>query len=259
MKTTIRFICILSIISLLLSLSVNGKSTDYSWYIIKNGNDTPKFPNEAELVKTHGGYFIDEYAASTGDKKIYLTFDAGYENGNIEKTLDILKNENIPGAFFILSNIIYKNPDIINRMFNEGHEVCNHTKNHKNLSNLTDEEIKANLEALESLCLQRTGCQMKKYFRFPEGKFDERTIKIANSLNYKTFFWSLAYADWDNNKQLSEEKAINKLISNTHNGAVILLHPTSDTNVKILPKLIKKWREMGYSFGTLEELIERNG
>ena len=258
MKKAIRLISIIMIMSLIFSISVDAKSSDYSWYIIKNGEDTPSFPNEAKLVKQHGGYYIDEIAATKGEKIIYLTFDAGYENGNIEKTLDILLKENVPGAFFILSNIIYKNPEIIKRMFIEGHEVCNHTKNHKNMSNLTDDEMKANLEALEDLCFQATGYQMKKFFRFPEGRYDERTIKTANDLNYKTFFWSLAYADWDNNKQLSEQKAINKLIGNTHNGAIILLHPTSDTNVKILPELISRWKKMGYSFGKLEDLINRN-
>ena len=159
---------------------------------------------------------------------------------------------------FILANLLIKDPDIVKQMFEDGHLVCNHTKNHKNMSTLTNDEMRDNLLALEKLCKENTGYEMKKYFRFPEGKFSERTIKNANSLGYKTFFWSLAYADWDNSVKQSPDSAINKLIKNTHPGAVILLHPTSDINVEILPVLIEKWRNEGYSFGSLETLIERN-
>ena len=77
---------------------------------------------------------------------------------------------------------------------------------------------------------------------------------MAQELGYKTIFWSLAYADWDNNNQPDPDAAIKKLLDNTHPGAVILLHPTSATNAKILPELIRKWRELGYRFGTLDEL-----
>ena len=77
---------------------------------------------------------------------------------------------------------------------------------------------------------------------------------MAQSLGYKTVFWSFAYADWDNAKQPSEESAIKKILDNTHNGAIILLHPTSSTNAAILPRLIKEWRAMGYRFGSLDEL-----
>ena len=73
-------------------------------------------------------------------------------------------------------------------------------------------------------------------------------------MGYKTIFWSLAYADWDDRNQPKYSWAIEKLLENTHNGAVVLLHPTSKTNVEILPKLIDSWREKGYSFGNLDEL-----
>ena len=228
-----------------------------TWYIIKKGNETPGFPNPAVVDKLNG-YYIDTNAAQNNEKILYLTFDAGYENGNVSKILDILKENNIPGAFFILSNIIIKNPEVINRMFNEGHLVCNHTKNHKNMSSLTNEEMAANLGALENLCLEKTGKKMEKLFRFPEGKYDERTLKCASELGYKTFFWSLTYADWDNGKQPNKAASIKKMLENTHDGAVILLHPTADINVAILPELISAWKEMGYSFGSLNDLIIRN-
>lgn len=226
-----------------------------SWYVKRNGNDRPGFPGDAEMVKSHGGYFIDERVCSDSEKKVlYLTFDAGYENGNIEKILNALKAESVPAAFFVLDHLILKNTDLVKRMQSEGHLVCNHTKSHRDLTGATDEEIARDITALEKICLEKTGCEMSKYFRFPAGKYSEESLACIEKLGYKTIFWSFAYDDWDNGRQKSPESAMKKILDNTHNGAVILLHPTSSTNAEILPELIKTWKSMGYTFGTLDEL-----
>ena len=226
------------------------------WYIKHNKGGLPIFPSDANALSEYNVYYIDKSCEEHGEKKIYLTFDAGYENGNVEKILDTLKRESVPAAFFLLDNIIIKNTDLVIRMADEGHTVCNHTKNHKNLSHSAKEEIERNLLALEMIYKEKTGKDMAKYFRFPEGNYSIEAIKHVNDLGYKTIFWSFAYADWDNSRQQSREKAIKKILENTHNGAVILLHPTSSTNAEILPTLIAEWRGMGYSFGTLDELTK---
>ena len=224
------------------------------WFIKRRGNLRPEFPSEASELEKLGVYFIDEkYPDKREEKKLYLTFDAGYENGNVEKILDVLKNEGVPGAFFLLDNIIIKNPELIKRMEKEGHLVCNHTKRHRNLSSAKDDEIIADLTALEVLYKEKTGREMDKYFRFPEGKYSESALKCIKNMGYKTMFWSFGYEDWDNNRQPSCDYAIKKILSNTHNGAIILLHPNSSTNAKILPELISAWRKMGYEFGTLRD------
>ena len=223
-----------------------------NWYIKKNGRNTPIFPDDSDFLDCHNGYYVGK--GEDCKKKIFLTFDAGYENGNIEKILDVLKEENVPAAFFILKNLIYKNTDLVKRMAEEGHLVCNHTKNHKDMTTLTAEEMKANLKFLEDLYNEYTGKEMAKYFRFPEGRYNCNTILTAEEAGYKTVFWSLAYADWDDTNQPSEEKAIKILTDNIHDGAIVLLHPTSRTNARILKTMIKTWRDMGYSFGTLDEL-----
>ena len=140
----------------------------------------------------------------------------------------------------------------------EGHLVCNHTKNHKDLTSASEEEIAKDLFALEEIYKENTGYEMAKYFRFPEGKYSVEALKCVQKLGYKTIFWSFGYDDWDNCRQPSKERAIKKILDNTHNGAVILLHPTSATNAKILPTLIKAWRDMGYEFGTLDELTSKS-
>lgn len=221
------------------------------WYIKRNGRDTPGFPKEAVDVAKNGGYYI----GNTSEKRLYLTFDAGYENGNIERILDTLKEEKVPSAFFLLDNIILKNTDLVIRMADEGHLVCNHTRNHKDLSHSGKSEILENISSLEEIYREKTGKEMSKYFRFPEGKYSVEAIKHVNELGYKTIFWSFGYDDWDNCRQPDSEKAMRKILDNTHNGAIILLHPTSKINADIMPSLIHEWRKMGYTFGTLDELI----
>ena len=141
-------------------------------------------------------------------------------------------------------------------MADEGHLVCNHTKNHRNLSSCSTEEIEKNLTDLEKIYEERTGRVLDKFFRFPEGKFSESALKAVSDMGYKTIFWSFAYDDWDNGRQPNAESATKKILANTHNGAVILLHPTSKTNADILPALISAWRQQGYSFGTLYDLTK---
>jgi len=250
MKYYKKLFSILFCLIYIFSITSSAESNTKNWYIVKRGNCEPGFPSEATFLSDHNCYYIDK----SNSKKLYLTFDAGYENGNIEKILDIMKENDIKGAFFVLSNLVKKNTDLVKRMSEEGHLVCNHTSNHKNLTKLTKEEIKCNLERLENEYNTLTGMKMQKIFRYPEGQYNKDTVLTIEKLGYKTFFWSLAYADWDNNKQPSAEQAIKTLLSNTHDGAIILLHPTSKTNVEILPTLISKWKEMGYSFGTLDEI-----
>ena len=252
-----KIISVLLLFSAILSLTAFNVFAEegIGWFIKRNGNKQPIFTQEQIEVSNYSGYYIDKSLNDESSEKVlYLTFDAGYENGNVEKILNVLKDKKVPAAFFLLDNIILKNTDIVERMSNEGHLVCNHTKNHKNICNMNSEQINKNLTDLEKIYEQKTGKAMSKYFRFPEGKYSIEALKTVENLGYKTIFWSLAYEDWDNAKQPNSEYALKKLISNTHNGAIILLHPTSETNALILPHLIDEWRNMGYEFGSLDEL-----
>lgn len=257
MKKTFAIFLLLCTLLSIFTFSSFAIDKQYNWYIKRNGTKQPCLSKEQELIKLYNAYYLDTRFKDGGEEKvIYLTYDAGYENGNIAETLNILKDNGIPAAFFILDNILLKNSDLVTRMFNEGHTVCNHTKNHKNISYMKKEDIEKNLSALEILCEEKTDKKMAKYFRFPEGKYSEASLKCVSELGYKTIFWSFAYDDWDNARQMPCEKAIKKILSNTHNGGIFLFHPTSDTNLKILPHLIKEWKAMGYRFGTLDELTQ---
>ena len=198
-------------------------------------------------------------AAYIGDSTqpvIYLTFDAGYENGCTEQILDVLKAHQVPAAFFLVGNYMDNNADLVRRMADEGHIVGNHTLHHPDMSKLTDKAaFQAELTGLEDKYRQITGKELPKYYRPPQGIYSRENLQLAREMGYKTVFWSLAYVDWNNDSQPTREEAFSKLIPRIHNGAVVLLHSTSKTNAEILDRLLTRWKEMGYRFGTLEELF----
>lgn len=238
---------------------VNASDTrSFSWYCAhRDDGKQPECDPEMRFIEEYNGYYVDKAHSEpdSDDKVIYLTFDAGYENGNVEKILDVLKEENVQGAFFILENLIKQNTDLVKRMAEEGHLVCNHTARHRDMSKVSDiDTFKSELEALESIYKEYTGLDMAKVYRPPEGKFSKANLSMANELNYKTVMWSFAYADWDNEKQPDPEKAKAKVLAGTHNGEILLLHPTSAVNAEIMGDLIREWKSMGYRFGSLDEL-----
>ena len=235
-----------------------AQNREYAWFCRRNGVHQPRVTDEEVRISKYNAYSIDRSVTDDSDEKvIYLTFDVGYENGNVEKILDAMKDENVSGAFFVLDNIILKNTDLVNRMSLEGHLVCNHTRNHKNICSFTAEEIKNDLTSLEDLYREKTGKEMSKYFRFPEGKYSEEALMAVSDLGYSTIFWSFAYEDWNNACQMSKEKAKKKILSNTHNGAIMLFHPTSSVNAELFPELIREWKRQGYTFGSLDDLCEK--
>ena len=196
------------------------------------------------------------YIGDTTQKVLYLTFDAGYENGCTEKILDVLKQHQVPAAFFLVGNYIEKNADLVRRMTDEGHTVGNHTMHHSDMSAISDRTAFAKeLQDLEKLYQETTGRDLPKFYRPPQGTYSEENLKMAQELGYKTVFWSLAYVDWNNDAQPTKEQAFAKLLPRTHPGAVVLLHSTSKTNADILDELLTKWKEEGYHFGTLEQLF----
>ena len=195
------------------------------------------------------------YAENTEEKRIYLTFDCGYENGNTQEILEALKKHQATATFFVVGNFVKDNPELVQQMLAEHHTVGNHTEHHPDMSQMADlPSFQKEISGLEALFQEATGQEISKYYRPPQGKYSEANLKMAQELGYKTFFWSLAYVDWYEDNQPTREEAFEKLLGRIHPGALVLLHNTSSTNAAILDELLTKWEEMGYSFGTLEEL-----
>ena len=197
------------------------------------------------------------YAEDTEEKKIYLTFDAGYENGNTSPILDALKKHQAPATFFVVGNFISENKNLIKRMENEGHIIGNHTMTHPDMSHIsTQEAFQKELSGVEAIYKEITGKEMTKFYRPPQGIYSTLNLSMAKEMGYHTFFWSLAYVDWYQDNQPDPQESITKLTKRIHPGAIVLLHSTSSTNAQILDELLGKWEEMGYSFHSLTELLQ---
>lgn len=205
----------------------------------------------AEELKKYNAYFIGDTTQNT----IYLTFDCGYENGNTEPILDALKKHDVKATFFVVGNFLETSPEIVRRMIAEGHTVGNHTYHHLDMSSISSmDAFKKETQDVENLFEQITGTPITKFYRPPQGKYNIENLKMAQELGYHTFFWSLAYVDWYQDKQPTKDEAFGKLLKRIHPGAIVLLHSTSSTNAQILDELLTKWEEMGYTIKPLTEL-----
>ena len=254
-KRDLLILLIAVVIALAVSVSVFASSalTTGSWGLSFRQEGAPPIGNAG---KDQLRQYQAAYIGNVGEKVLYLTFDAGYENGCTAKILDTLKEKQVPAAFFLVGNYIRQSPDLVRRMVAEGHTVGNHTMHHYDMSRLSDKAaFSKELTDLEALYKETVCQELPKFYRPPQGIYSEENLKMAQELGYKTLFWSLAYVDWNNDAQPTREAAFAKLLPRTHNGAVVLLHSTSKTNAEILGELIDKWKAMGYRFGTLEELF----
>lgn len=223
-----------------------------SWGLhFESQGSPPSGPASVKQLQQYDAYFLGD----TEEKVLYLTFDAGYENGYTEKILDTLAKHEVKAAFFLVGDYLERNADLVRRMVDEGHIVGNHTATHPDMSKYTDPDAFATeLTQVENMFREITGKELPKFYRPPQGVYSEENLKLAQALGYQTIFWSLAYADWNNDSQPSQEYALGKLLPRTHNGAIILLHATSKTNAEVLDTLLTRWKAQGYRFASLDML-----
>lgn len=253
-----KFFCFtLTIILLITFLPYYGFSntsdTELNWYYVqREKNQIPECPKESEtFLKDYDAYYIN----NNNEKTLYLTFDEGYEKGYTNDILDTLKELNIPAAFFVVKPYIDSEPDIIKRMTNEGHLVCNHSNHHPSMASITDnEKFKKELTDVEDAFKELTGQEMPKFFRPPMGKYSKASLEKTKNMGYKTIFWSFAYKDWLTEDQPSKEYAIEKIKNGVHPGAIILLHAVSKTNTEILKTVLLDLQNEGYEFKSLNDL-----
>lgn len=228
----------------------NRNNKKIGWGIKRNDNH-----EQPDLGATNKRILDENQGISMGNaqsKKVYLTFDEGYEAGYTEKILEVLKQNNVPATFFITAHYVNTQPELVQKMIEGGHIIGNHTVNHKSMPSLSLEEIKKEVMNLHTTIYEKYNYEMQ-YIRPPKGEYSEKTVAYCNSLGYTTVMWSFAYDDWDENKQGREEYAKKKILDNIHNGAVILLHGNSKDNTNVLDACIKEIKNMGYEFASLDQ------
>ncbi len=184
-------------------------------------------------------------------KNILLTFDQGYENGYTAQILDTLKEKKVKAVFFLLQDYAERNPELVQRMIDEGHIVGNHSVSHYSMPDLSVEECRQEIEGLQEYMKQNFGVTMK-LFRPPMGEFSEQSLSVTKDCGLSTMLWSFAYADWDVNAQPNPAQAKEKLIGAAHEGAVYLLHSVSQTNAEVLGEVIDGIRDEGFEFEKLK-------
>lgn len=227
-------------------------ASEYGWGFKRNNeHKTPDIGKYAKIIEGTSSYYV----GPTNQKVVYLTFDAGYDNGVMGKILDVLKEKNVKATFFITGDFVVREQELVKRLANEGHIVANHSWSHRYITRLNDEELKEDLEKVEIEYEKLTNKPMTKFFRPPAGVFNRESLLKVQKWGYITFFWSLAYKDWDTGNQRGGDFAYKSVMDNLHNGAIILMHTVSTDNLNALPRIIDDIRKQGYVIGNLDELI----
>ena len=245
-KLFLGILCLFTIYSFSIT-NVNA----YGWGFTRNSNhSTPSIGNYEEIIKGTNSYFTGD----TNKKTLYLTFDAGYDNGVLGEIINVLEEKNIKASFFITGDFINRFPELVIELEKHGHLMCSHSYSHRSINKMTKDEIAKDLQKLEDAYYKLTNKQIAKYFRPPKGDFDKESLLCVSNLGYKNIFWSMAHCDWDVNKQMSVDATTKIVLDNLHNGAIILMHSVSISNARSLPSIIDEATKLGYTFETLTTL-----
>ncbi|WP_027410722.1 delta-lactam-biosynthetic de-N-acetylase [Anoxybacillus tepidamans] len=223
------------------------------WGFAKSKNHQPPSAGKEwdELLAKYDAFYLGD----TKKKEIYLTFDNGYENGYTAQILDVLKQKRVPATFFVTGHYLKTAPDLVKRMVKEGHIVGNHSWHHPDLTQVSDERLRKELESVRKKTEELTGQKGMMYLRPPRGIFSERTMAIARELGYYHVFWSLAFVDWHTDQQKGWQYAYDQIMKQIHPGAILLLHTVSKDNADALAKVIDDLRKQGYTFKSLNDLM----
>lgn len=207
-------------------------------------------PGAPQLLKRYGAAYLGDIT----QKKIYLTFDEGYENGYTPLILDTLKENGARAVFFITGPYLKGHQDLVQRMVDEGHMVGNHTIHHPSLPELDDSSLEEEVRGLGSTFEEKFG-QSMQFLRPPKGEYSERSLALTQQLGYCNLFWSFAYDDWYRDRIRGPEYARDIVMRNLHSGAVLLLHAVSKDNAQALDSIIKGAAQLGYTIGDPQELL----
>lgn len=237
--------------------TVNADSPHHFGFKKSVNGSLPSINEEGfkEIVDKHGAIFLGD----TSRKELFLTFDNGYENGYTAPILDTLKAKKVPAVFFVTGHYVKDQPELLKRMVAEGHLIGNHSWSHPDMTTISDERIRDELERVKQETAKVTGRQEMKYLRPPRGIFSDRTLRVTKELGYTNVFWSVAYKDWDVKAQRGADYAYRQVVSQLHPGAVILLHSVSKDNAAALGSIIDEARRQGYEFKSLDELRQGGG
>ncbi|WP_181350924.1 delta-lactam-biosynthetic de-N-acetylase [Thalassobacillus sp. CUG 92003] len=239
------------IITLMLTVVLPHSVSAAGWGYKKNKGELPEVGKYQDMIEKHDGIFAD----LSGDKVVYLTFDNGYEAGYTPMVLDTLKKKNVPATFFVTGHYLNSAPELVQRMVKEGHIIGNHSWNHPDLTTLSQAKLEEELKRVDEKVAELTAQDSITFLRPPKGTFDDQSLQMTRELGYIHAFWSIAFVDWETDKQKGWEYAYNSVVDQLHPGAVILLHTVAKDNAEALEHLIDELHKQGYTFKSLDHLM----
>jgi peptidoglycan-N-acetylmuramic acid deacetylase len=233
------------------AFAISNKPVHWGFNKGKNEEQADAGKEYDELLKKYNAF----YKGNPYDKVLYLTFDNGYENGYTAKILNVLKKEKVPAIFFVTGHYLKSEPELVRRMVKEGHIIGNHSWNHPDMTQISDQKIRDELNRVKDETARITDQKEMHYLRPPRGILSERTMEIANQEGYTHVLWSLAFVDWKTNQQKGSQYAYDRIMTQVHPGAIILLHTVSKDNANALEKVIKDLKARGYQFKSLDHYM----
>ena len=240
---TLKICLVLIIVSILLAVSIDGVSAAQVYF---------GYPNRKVPV-----YYVD-----TEEKKVAISFDAAWGADKTEKIMEILKEYNCNATFFLVGFWTDKYQDIVKKIDENGFEIGTHSNTHPDMTKLSNDAIKNELESSIKLIKDITGKDVK-FFRAPYGAYNNQLIDCAESMNLITVQWSIDTLDW---KGLSGEEICTRVLNNLKPGSIILCHNNSDHILEALPMILDRLQKQGYKVGAVGDLvmtknyeIDRNG
>lgn len=191
------------------------------------------------------------YSVQTDEKKVALTFDAAWGADKTSKIVEILKKEQVGGTFFLVGFWSEKYQDKIKEIDEAGLDIGTHSNTHPKMSQLSESQIKNELETSMKLISDITNKPVK-YFRPPYGDYNDLLINTADKLNLKTIQWSVDSLDW---KGLTSEQILSRVKAGIGNGGIILFHNNSDHILEALPLVIAYLKQEGYKMVNISDLV----
>ncbi|MDD3402950.1 MAG: polysaccharide deacetylase family protein [Hespellia sp.] len=195
------------------------------------------------------------YCVETKEKKVALSFDAAWGNEDTQRILDILAKHNVHVTFFMTGGWVESFPEDVRAIQAAGHDLGNHSENHKNMSQLSADEQKSELMTVHNKVKELTGVEMN-LFRPPYGDYSDSVIQTAENCGYKTVQWSVDSLDW---KDYGTEEIIKTVLDHKalDNGAIILCHNGAKYTAEALEAVLNGLEEKGYQAVPVSELILR--
>ncbi len=191
------------------------------------------------------------YCVQRDQKMLSISFDAAWGNEDTQQLIDILAKYNVKATFFVVGEWVDKYPESVKALHDAGHEVMNHSNTHAHMSQLSRDEIIADVEACNDKIEAVTGVR-PTLIRPPYGEYDDNVITAIRSTGMEPIQWDVDSLDW---KDLPASEITQRVTSKVQSGSIVLFHNAALHTPEALPGIIEALLQEGYTFVPISEII----